>query len=189
MFCEILLVTSIAGEARMASAEETVESLLAKSRGVLAQIEGELKAPGLKEPVEILRDKWGIAHIYAKNSHDLFFAQGYVIAQERLWQMDMTRRYASGDLAEIFGPDFVAIDREQRILGLRPVAEKAVAAMDPVQRAQFQAYANGVNAYIAELGDDIVADVLASGRVGLVDRSRHGEAHLTEIEATLVRTP
>jgi penicillin amidase len=64
--------------------------------------------------------------------------------------MDMTRRYASGDLAVVLGPDFVAVDREQRILGLRQVAEKAAATMDPVQRAQFQAYANGVNAYIAE---------------------------------------
>ena len=64
--------------------------------------------------------------------------------------MDMTRRFASGDLAVILGPDFVDTDREQRILGLRQAAEKAVARMDPAQRAQFQAYANGVNAYIAE---------------------------------------
>src|SRR5271169_6274367 len=64
--------------------------------------------------------------------------------------MDMTRRFASGDLAVILGPDFVSVDREQRILGLRQTAEKVVAAMDPVPRAQFQAYANGVNAYIAE---------------------------------------
>jgi penicillin amidase len=63
--------------------------------------------------------------------------------------MDMTRRFASGDLASILGPDLVSVDREQRVLGLRQVAEKAVTAMDPAQRAQFQAYANGVNAYIA----------------------------------------
>jgi penicillin amidase len=88
--------------------------------------------------------------ITASTLDDLFFAQGYVIAQERLWQMDMTRRFASGDLAAILGPDFAKVDRDQRILGLRQVAEKTVASMDPVQKAQFQSYANGVNAYIAE---------------------------------------
>ncbi len=96
-----------------------------------------------------MRDSLGVPTITAASLDDLFFAQGYVIAQERLWQMDMTRRFASGDLAAILGPDFVQVDREQRILGLRQIAEKSVALLDPAQRAQFQAYANGVNAYIA----------------------------------------
>jgi len=119
-------------------------------RCAMPRVDGTVKLAGLSQPVTVRRDTLGVPTITAVTLNDLFFAQGYVIAQERLWQMDMTRRYASGDLAEILGPDFVAIDREQRILGLRRVAEKAVAAMDPVQRAQFQAYANGVNAYIAE---------------------------------------
>jgi len=119
-------------------------------RCAMPRVDGTVKLAGLSQPVTVRRDALGVPTITAVTLNDLFFAQGYVIAQERLWQMDMTRRYASGDLAEILGPDFVAIDREQRILGLRRVAEKAVAAMDPVQRAQFQAYANGVNAYIAE---------------------------------------
>ncbi len=119
-------------------------------RAALPQEDGTIRVAGLSQPVTVTRDSLGIPTITAANLSDLFFAQGYITAQERLWQMDMTRRFASGDLAVILGPDFVSTDREQRILGLRQVAEKAVAAMDPVQHAQFQAYADGVNAYIAE---------------------------------------
>ena len=119
-------------------------------RAALPQVDGTFRLAGLTQPVIVTRDALGVPTITAANLDDLFFAQGYVTAQERLWQMDMTRRFASGDLAVILGPDFVDVDREQRILGLRQTAEKAVAAMDPAQRAQFQAYANGVNAYIAE---------------------------------------
>jgi len=116
----------------------------------LPRYEGSITLAGLSQPVTVAFDERGVPTITAATLDDLFFAQGYVIAQERLWQMDMTRRYASGDLAAILGPDLVSVDREQRILGLRQVAEKAVASMEPAQRAQFQAYANGVNAYIAE---------------------------------------
>jgi len=119
-------------------------------RAALPQVDGTVHAAGLTQPVMVTRDSLGIPTITAADLNDLFFAQGYATAQERLWQMDMTRRFASGDLAVILGSDFVSVDREQRILGLRQTAEKVVATMDPVQRAQFQAYANGVNAYIAE---------------------------------------
>ena len=95
-------------------------------------------------------DALGVPNIAAANLPDLFFAQGYITAQDRLWQMDMTRRYASGDLAAVLGPDYVKFDREHRILGLRQVAERTVASMDVVQRAHFEAYAAGVNAYIAQ---------------------------------------
>jgi penicillin amidase len=119
-------------------------------RAALPQEDGTIKVSGLTQPVMVTRDSLGIPTITAANLHDLLFAQGYVTAQERLWQMDMTRRFASGDLAVILGPDLVATDREQRILGLRPAAEKVAANMDPAERARFQAYANGVNAYIAQ---------------------------------------
>jgi penicillin amidase len=112
--------------------------------------DGTVKLSGLSQPVIVTRDSLGIPTITAKDINDLFFAQGYVTAQERLWQMDMTRRFASGDLAMILGPSFISVDREQRILGLRQVAEKTAARMDSAQLRQFQAYANGVNAYIAE---------------------------------------
>ena len=116
----------------------------------LPQYDGSVALRGLSQPVTVAFDAHGVPTINASTLNDLFFAQGYLTAQERLWQMDMTRRFASGDLAVILGPDFVAVDREQRILGLRQVAERAAAAMDPAQRQQFQAYADGVNIYIAE---------------------------------------
>jgi penicillin amidase len=119
-------------------------------RAALPVEDGKIRLVGLSQPVIVTRDSLGIPTITATKLNDLFFAQGYVTAQDRLWQMDMTRRFASGDLAMVLGPDFVGIDREQRILGLREVAEKTVAGMDPEQREQFQAYASGVNAYIAE---------------------------------------
>jgi penicillin G amidase len=119
-------------------------------RAALPQVDGTIQLAGLSQPVIVTRDSLGLPTINANSLNDLFFAQGYVTAQERLWQMDMARRYASGDLAVILGPEFVSVDREQRILGLRQSAEKAVALMDPSQREQFQAYANGVNAYIAQ---------------------------------------
>jgi penicillin amidase len=119
-------------------------------RAALPVEDGTIRLAGLAEPVIVTRDSLGVPTITASNLNDLFFAQGYVTAQERLWQMDMMRRYASGDLSMILGPSFVAVDREQRILGLRQVAEKVIAGMDPRQHEQLQAYANGVNAYIAE---------------------------------------
>src|SRR5262252_5584554 len=119
-------------------------------RCAMPRVDGTVKLAGLTQPVTIRRDALGVPTITAATLNDLFFSQGYVIAQERLWQMDMTRRFASGDLAMVLGSSFVSVDREQRILGLRQVAEKTAARMDATQREQFQAYANGVNAYIAE---------------------------------------
>ncbi len=69
----------------------------------LPKVEGTLEIIGLKERVEIIRDRWGVPHIYAADLEDLFFAQGYVHAQDRLWQMELNRRLANGRLSEIFG--------------------------------------------------------------------------------------
>src|SRR5271166_4979635 len=119
-------------------------------RAALPQVDGTIHLSGLANPVIVTYDPLGVPNISAANLPDLFFAQGYITAQDRLWQMDMTRRYAGGELSAVLGPEFVKIDREQRILGLRQVAEKAAASMDPAQRAHFEAYAAGVNAYIAQ---------------------------------------
>jgi penicillin amidase len=119
-------------------------------RASLPQRDGTIHLPGLAAPVTITYDSLAVPNISAASLPDLFFAQGYVTAQDRLWQMDMTRRYASGDLAAVLGPDYVKYDRENRILGLRQIAQKAALAMDPQQRAQFEAYAAGVNAYIGQ---------------------------------------
>ena len=116
----------------------------------LPQRDGTIRLAGLTAPVIVTYDLLGVPNISASNLPDLFFAQGYITAQDRLWQMDMTRRFASGDLSVILGPKYLKYDREQRILGLRQVAEKAAAMMDPQERARFEAYAAGVNAYIEE---------------------------------------
>ncbi|MGA9647370.1 MAG: penicillin acylase family protein [Candidatus Korobacteraceae bacterium] len=119
-------------------------------RAALPQVDGTVHLSGLASPVVVTYDALGVPNIVAANLPDLFFAQGYVTAQDRLWQMDMTRRYASGDLAAVLGPEYVKLDREHRILGLRQVAERNAANMDVAQRAHFEAYAAGVNAYIAQ---------------------------------------
>ena len=120
------------------------------AKASLPLVDGTLKLAGLTDPVIVTRDALGVPNISAQNLHDLFFAQGFVTAQDRLWQMDMTRRYASGDLSAVLGPEYIKTDEEQRILGLRQVAEKAVATMPADERARLQAYADGVNAYIAQ---------------------------------------
>ena len=90
--------------AAQAPAPSTTRDLKALARQSLSKIDGDLLAPGLREPVEVIRDKWGVPHIYAQNVDDLFFAQGYVMGQDRLWQLEMWRRQREGRLAEILGP-------------------------------------------------------------------------------------
>ena len=127
-----------------------VAALWARSLALraLPQLDGQLPVAGLTAPVSVLRDAQGVPHITAANEHDLLFAQGYVTAQDRLWQLDVSRRWAAGEAAEIFGASQLDHDREQRILGIRQVAERAAAALDSTERTRWQAYADGVNAYI-----------------------------------------
>jgi penicillin G amidase len=121
------------------------------ARQSLAKIEGQLKVPGLQKPVEVIRDKWGIPHIYAQNTHDLFFAQGYVMAQDRLWQMEWWRRQREGRLAEILGPAAVERDRQTRLTRFRgPFDEREWNTYHPEGKQLFSAYVNGINTYLAE---------------------------------------
>lgn len=115
-----------------------------------------LKLNGLKERVTIRRDERGIPYIEAKNDNDLYFAQGYVTASDRLWQMDLFRRNARGELAEIFpslGATNQALeeDKRHRTFGFAQVAEAEAAQASPQTRARLEAFASGVNAYIASL--------------------------------------
>ncbi|MFZ0937934.1 MAG: penicillin acylase family protein, partial [Candidatus Sulfotelmatobacter sp.] len=98
--------------------------------------------------VKVTRDGHGLPAIEASSLDDLFFAQGYVTAQDRLWQMDVMRRFGAGELSEILGEDTLKIDREQRILGLRAAAKKSLGMASPRDRSCFDAYARGVNAFI-----------------------------------------
>jgi len=112
-------------------------------------INGTIQVAGLQAPVEIYRDSWGIPHIYASNSHDLFFAQGYVHAQDRFWQMEFWRRIGSGRLSEILGKSALEQDRFIRTVGWHRTAAQELKQLDDEVRAVLEAYAEGVNAYIS----------------------------------------
>lgn len=114
----------------------------------LPTLDGTLTVPGLKEPVTVDRDDWGRPWIRAKSEDDLAVAQGYVMAQDRLWQMDLLRRAAGGDLAEIFGNVALDFDKENRTLGMREAAERAVQDSTPEIRNLLEDYAQGVNDFI-----------------------------------------
>jgi len=119
------------------------------SRRRLPQTHGTITVAGLEASVEVIRDRWGVPHIYAANERDLMFAQGFVHAQDRLWQMEYSRRLVAGRLAEALGPEALPVDRWLRTLGMRRVAEVETARLEGEVRAALEAYAAGVNACIA----------------------------------------
>jgi penicillin amidase len=125
------------------------------ARAALPQLDGSIKANGLAAAVKVTRDSHGVPAIEAATLDDLFFAQGYVTAQDRLWQMDIMRRFGSGELSEILGEDTLKIDREQRILGLRAAARKSLQMASTRDRSYFEAYARGVNAFIESHGNGL----------------------------------
>src|SRR5579883_1276758 len=112
--------------------------------------DGTLAVAGLGAPATIVRDRRGIAHITAASLHDVYYAEGYAMAQDRLWQMDMMRRLAEGTLAEVFGPVGLATDEQTRTLGLDRIAARETAALAPAARDLLDAFAAGVNQFIAE---------------------------------------
>lgn len=118
------------------------------SRTRLPKINGDLHLPGLSSSVEIIRDRWGVPHIYAGSPHDLFFAQGFVHAQDRLWQMELNRRTATGRLSELFGPVALDTDRAVRTFGFHRLGAADWSNADGDTRDTLQAYAEGVNAYL-----------------------------------------
>lgn len=113
------------------------------------QLDGALHVAGLSAPVTVRRDSYGIPHIQAATEDDLLIAQGYVTAQDRLWQMDMLRRHAAGELAEVLGSGMLDHDRTQRFLQLRAVADRSVDTLRPAERHALEQYSKGVNAAIA----------------------------------------
>mgnify|MGYP001363861504 FL=1 len=114
------------------------------------QTDGEIQISGLDGPVDVYRDEYGIPHIYASTEHDLFFAQGYVHAQDRFWQMDFQRHTSTGRLSELLGSNTVDIDKFLRTMGWERVARAELELMDDTSMMMLEAYAAGVNAYLAE---------------------------------------
>lgn len=113
------------------------------------QIDGEIQLEGLDGTVDIYRDQMGIPNIYATTQHDLFFAQGYIHAQDRFWQMDFWRHIGAGRIAEMFSSE-LDTDMFLRTLGWTEVTEKEWEALDPEYKAMLQAYTDGVNAYLKD---------------------------------------
>lgn len=110
--------------------------------------DGIVAVPDLSAPVQVYRDRWGVPHIYAQDTDDLFFAQGYVHAQDRLWQMEFQRRAGHGRLAEVLGEAALESDRFFRTLGTSRAAGRDWERLDEASRAALKAYAAGVNAFI-----------------------------------------
>lgn len=140
----------------------------------LPQLDGSISVPGLQAPVNVVRDTHGVPHLTASSLEDLFLAQGYITAQDRLWQMDMTRRFAGGQLSEIlpassgpapFTSRFTGVtrprttwldhDKQQRILRLRAVAERVALQLPARDRKYFEQYARGINLYIEQHRDHL----------------------------------
>jgi penicillin amidase len=126
---------------------------VAFSQGLILQVakaaSEKVVIPNLDNRVALLRDEEGIPHIFAQNPQDLFLAQGWVHARDRLFQMDVLRRQASGTLAELVGPEALESDIQLRTIGLRRAAERSREILTPQTQDALTAYAEGVNAYIA----------------------------------------
>jgi penicillin G amidase len=144
-FCLTLLAAVVA--TLIAAAVSRAVGLAASSGASPSQ--ASVTLPGLEGPVRIVRDGDGVPHIYASSDHDAMFAVGWVHAGDRFFQMDFNRRQASGRLAELVGASALPADVQLRTLGLRRAAERSLAALSPESRADLQAYADGVNAWLA----------------------------------------
>jgi len=129
----------------------------------LPVMDGERSVTGLREPVEILRDRHAVPHISGSSVTDVLFAQGYAHAQDRLWQMEFQRRVGAGRLAEVVGADALPVDRFMRMLGLYRLAEASLAHLSDETLAWLQAYAAGVNAFLGDREGPLPPEFLLLG--------------------------
>jgi penicillin G amidase len=121
-----------------------------RAQAALSALRGSVKLPGLHRTVRVVRDRWGVAHIFAANQHDLFFAQGYVAAQDRLFQMELWKRSGQGRLAEVMGAAELQHDIRARLLRYRGDMEVEYRSYSPDTKEILEAFTAGVNAYIRE---------------------------------------
>ena len=127
------------------------------------QTDGTLTLPGLKDKVTVYRDEKGMPYIYAANADDALTALGFITAQDRLFTMELTRRYAEGRLSELAGPKTESVDISMRTIGLFRNAKKLAAMLDPESRNGFQRYVNGINAYIQGFRNEHPIEFTLSG--------------------------
>jgi len=139
-----------AAQAGSSGADDSInqDSLRTRAQAALSEVQGTLKVTGLERPVNVLRDRWGVAHIYAQNQHDLFFAQGYVAAQDRLFQMELWKRSGQGRLAEVLGPSAVQRDINARLLSYHGDMKAEYESYAPDTQQILEAFTAGINAYI-----------------------------------------
>ena len=134
------------------------------ARESLATIDGQLKIAGLAQPVEVVRDEWGVPHLYAQNTSDLFFAQGYVMAQDRLWEMEWWRRQYEGRLAEIVGPRAFERDRMARLLMYRgPFDAAEWSNYHQDGKRIIESFADGINAFIKQNAGNLPVEFKLTG--------------------------
>jgi penicillin amidase len=119
-----------------------------RTHASLPLLDGVIQVPGLVAQVDVWRDARGVPHLRAQSLEDLVVGQGFVTAQDRLWQMDLSRRLAEGELSEVFGERGLRFDIENRTLGFRQACERAAADLDADTRRLLNAYTRGVNAFI-----------------------------------------
>jgi penicillin amidase len=127
------------------------------------QIDGNLSLSGLSGAVDIVRDAEGIPHIYAQSTDDAYFALGFVHAQDRLWQLELNRRIPAGRMAEILGPGALDADRFLRTLGVRRNAGRILENLSPDARAALEAYAKGINSWLANRSGPLPPEFLLTG--------------------------
>ena len=132
-------------------------------RQSLPQLEGTLTLSGLKAPLEIVRDRHGVPHIYAGSVEDAQFGLGFAHAQDRLWQMEMNRRIGSGRLSEALGAASLDADKFLRTLGVRRAAEASLKLMSDEERSELDAYTAGVNAFLAQRTGPLPPEYLLTG--------------------------
>jgi penicillin amidase len=125
------------------------QTLEQRARSALSVTNGSLKLPGLEHSVTVFRDPWGVPHIYARNQHDLFFAQGFVAAQDRLFQMELWKRVGQGRLAEVFGPAYLERDINARRLAYRGSMADDYASYASDSKQILEAFTQGINAEIS----------------------------------------
>ena len=157
-------LTAFGGTAQSPTPSAATRDLKALAGQSLAKLDGVMSVSGLRDSVEVVRDKWGVPHIYAKNVDDLFFAQGYVMGQDRLWQLEMWRRQREGRLAEILGPRAFDRDRQTRLLMFRgPFDDAEWTSYHPEGKRIFTAFVNGLNTYIAQHATNLPVEFKLTG--------------------------
>lgn len=143
LFYSVLLVL-------LSGAQHSRTSLQPRAKQAVSQLRGTVKVAELEHPVSVMRDRWGVAHIYAQNQHDLFFAQGFVAAEDRLFQMELWKRSGQGRLAEVLGPSALFRDLNARLLRYRGEMRSEYAIYSPDTEEILKAFTAGINAYIGQ---------------------------------------